>query len=96
MNTHIVGPWINDCGSIKAIDHGKRFTIASVKSQKLTDEGNVANAKLIAAAPDLLKALKDIMWWWMEAPALQEDDDDMPAGMFDAAMHAIAKAQGDA
>ena len=52
------GPWNSVNGSIKAIDHGRYFTVAQVKSQKLTDEGNVANANLIAAAPDLLEAVK--------------------------------------
>ena len=54
---HTPGPWRSEGKSIKAIDHGNWFTIARVESQKLTDEGNSDNARLIAAAPELLAAL---------------------------------------
>ena len=58
---HTPGPWTAKKGYIQAISHATYFSIASVKSQKLTDEGNAANAKLIAAAPDMLAALLDLV-----------------------------------
>ena len=54
---HSPAPWIHSGKSIKAIDHGKWYSIAKIDSSKLSDEGNALNARLIAAAPDLLKAL---------------------------------------
>ena len=57
MNTITPGPWKAEGKSIKAISHGTWFTIARVDYKKLTDEGNAANAQLIAAAPELLQAL---------------------------------------
>ena len=55
--THTPGPWRVDGLLIKAIDHGKWFGIAKASGTKLTIEGNMANAALIAAAPELLAAL---------------------------------------
>lgn len=51
-----------------------------------------ANARLIAAAPELLKALNEILQWWMES----DGGDDMPTDLFDQAHAAIAKAKGGA
>jgi hypothetical protein len=60
MNTiqHTPGPWRVDGLLIKAIDHGKWFGIAKAGGTKLTIEGNMANARLIATAPELLEALQ--------------------------------------
>ncbi len=58
--THTPGPWRVDGLLIKAIDHGKWFGIAKAGGTKLTIEGNMANAALIAAAPDLLAALEKL------------------------------------
>jgi len=54
------GPWRVAGLLIKAVDHGKWFGIAKAGSAKLTIEGNMANAQLIAAAPDMLHALERI------------------------------------
>lgn len=61
MSNYTPGPWVVKGQSIKAIDHSLYFSIASAKSTKLTTEGNLANARLIAAAPDLLDALQRVM-----------------------------------
>ena len=53
-----------------------------------------ANAKLIAAAPELLDALQKIQTWWLTTPGFAEGEDDMPAEVFDAMRHAITKATG--
>ena len=50
------GPWLVKASSIQAIDHGTKYTIARVGNPKLSAEGVAGNAKLIAAAPDLLTA----------------------------------------
>jgi hypothetical protein len=47
------------------------------------------DARLIAAAPELLAALDGIIQWWMET----ESGDDMPMDLFDRAHGAIAKAK---
>ena len=54
-----------------------------------------ANAKLIAAAPDMLDALTKIAAWWMETPDFKNGEDEMPADVFDDMLHAIRKATGE-
>jgi len=58
---HTPGPWRIDGLLIKAIDHGKWFGIAKAGGTKLTIDGNMANAALIASAPDLLAALENAL-----------------------------------
>lgn len=53
-----------------------------------------ANARLIAAAPDLLAALRGVMAWWADTLPPRGADDEMPAHLFDAAHAAIARATG--
>lgn len=59
--SHTMGPWIADGKTVKAISHGKRFKVARVDGPRLTEQGNEANARLIAAAPDLLAALQNLL-----------------------------------
>ena len=54
--THTSGPWKIDDHAIKAIDHGRRYTVATVMNNIFTPEATAANARVIAAAPDLLDA----------------------------------------
>lgn len=54
------GPWRAEGGSIKAISHGRWFTVARAERKKFTPEGIAGNAQLLAAAPDLLAALEDL------------------------------------
>jgi hypothetical protein len=56
--THIPGPWIREGAKIKAISHGKTFTIGQANGRNILNEANEANARLIAAAPELLAALR--------------------------------------
>jgi hypothetical protein len=56
-NIYAPGPWTVTGPSIKAIDHGTRFTIAKVAGGKLSPEGIVGTARLMAASPELLNAL---------------------------------------
>jgi len=81
------GPWRVSGLLIKAVDHGKWFGIAKAGGSRLTIEGWKANARLIAAAPDLLKALQALLPLWD-----REDVADTWSAEFEAAQDAIAKA----
>ena len=88
MSNYTPGPWVVKGQSIQAIDHSLYFSIASAKSTKLTTEGNLANARLIAAAPDLLYIAS-----WIEKEC-EEGDGTIPDGLYNAARAAIKKATG--
>ena len=53
---HTPGPWQIDDQAIKAIDHGRRYTVATVRQDNFTPQACAANARVIAAAPALLDA----------------------------------------
>jgi len=101
MSAHTPGPWIAKNGAPTFIPlrahHCEKlgFSIGFVSWEK--DDGRglpIANARLIAAAPELLEALQDVLSriekseeWWMDCP---------DRGGFDAEVirAAIAKANG--
>ena len=87
--THTPGPWANIGNSVTSIDHGTRYTIAKVGNDKFIAEANAANARLIAAAPDMLHTLRDIVRMLTNA-------NDMRANALHAARIAITKATGGA
>ena len=64
--THTPGPWIPACNpsspTARGIDgpHGRRIVKWGGLASPMSDESQ-ANAELIAAAPDLLDALKGLM-----------------------------------
>lgn len=67
-DNHTPGPWFNDGTDIMAEDN---FCVATVHRPRMDDEGTYmsngranANARLIAAAPELLAALKRIEHKW--------------------------------
>lgn len=74
MNTHTPGPWEWDGKFIVCIPHAEGVTCFRT---------NPEDARLIAAAPDLLKALKQIEFDW------DGEEEDMYE-----ARAAIAKAEG--
>jgi len=61
--THTKGPW-------KVVDVGDGFRIAKdnliLVSIYNRDETSEANARLIAAAPEMLEALENVRWWLLE------------------------------
>lgn len=88
MSAHTPAPWTVSGKQIKAIDHGKRYTVATANNPKFTPEGNAANGRLIAAAPTMLETLRNIV-----ACCNANDADSMANAIADARA-AIAKATG--
>lgn len=58
---HTPSPWTVSGKQVKSIDHGKWHTVATANNPKFTDEANASNARLIAAAPELLAALEGLL-----------------------------------
>ena len=102
MSKHTKGPWnyVTADGSIGGIEDAKgnaighAFQVAaperSVVAIYRANQERIANAKLMAAAPELLSALNDLLVG-MEASGGWPGDD----GLFDAGMAAYKKATGE-
>jgi len=67
MNRHTPGPWIPLKGIFWSVENEDGYRIASlVESENIglpSNDDSQANAKLIAAAPDLLEALDRLTKW---------------------------------
>lgn len=94
--TTIYGPLGGDSGDGWAADDTDGWMVAEVgnyptlcegEMTELGEECRLANAHLIAAAPDLLAALEEIMRWW--------DGDDGIEEQFINARQALEKAKGE-
>ena len=94
MNKHTPGPWnatkfnpvtgdIDDC--YLYVEPGIAVIERKVKGR---DQHDTANARLLAAAPDLLEALEDIVQWIERG--------DFEESFLAAARAAIARARGEA
>lgn len=83
MSAHTPGPWVADHDNVRTPDDGGM--VAKVAGD--TDSQAYANARLIAAAPDLLAALRDLV----SAEGLPEGYANR-AMLIDAARAALAKA----
>ena len=85
---HTPGPWYanQDCIEIDGPEGPRDVTLAVV----LQADNAAADARLIAAAPELLAALKRLLPLWEESIGWEEDYMDMA----DDARAAIAKAEG--
>jgi hypothetical protein len=96
MTTHTPGPWVAVDGDIFT-EHRHKPIVASTfedgepMGTGITRDAAFANAALIAAAPDLLAALEELLWAAART-SLETDGDYSDA--FAAARAAIAKAQG--
>jgi len=90
MSAHTPGPWIIRGNSIIADETEERLEMR-VRIHSGSREDIKANARLIAAAPDLLSELTALL-----AMCERQDDfnDDSDGGMLDRARAAIAKATG--
>jgi len=89
--SHTPGPWINDA-SHPEWERNVIWANDVVVAHVVDDQhGNAdANARLIAAAPELLSELKRMLSLWEEAIGYEKDYMDMG----DPARAAIAKAEG--
>ena len=107
---HSKGPWVNDNGRILANDGGMGILVAVTQTPVNGLPADVldANARLIAAAPDLLEAAKIVAYWELSDSQLTESTrgefaDGVGGGRvnrqdyrkaFDTLRAAIAKAEG--
>ena len=87
MSNHTPGPWHQEANTQECDDRGGFFvchpeTVCEDTAICMVEEE--ADANLIAAAPDMLEALENI----------ENDDGSIPAGIWDLAEKAIAKAKG--
>lgn len=91
--SHTPAPWIIDIGQVdKEFLKGRLQEAVFSNGEVVAICGdNCANAKLIAAAPELLEALKDMMHYAMMSESWQ-DDEGQP--YIDKARAAINKAKG--
>ena len=88
MSTHTPGPW-----SVKGTHYGDQFRAESIEPNicemvsSRSPEETTANARLIAASPDLYEALREIIAEW-DARDLND------TGGIALARAALAKAEG--
>lgn len=80
---HTPGPW-GASGTVVRADNGQGAVIAELGKVR---DVNLANAALIAAAPELLRALEDLL-------AVHETKRNLAHDVWEAARAAIAKAEG--
>ena len=86
---HTPGPWVCD-GAILEFE-GARFGQVAYVLEKEGEPfyASAANARLIAAAPDLLEALQELLSHWRDGSSFDEDAEARIEAACDAA---IAKA----
>ena len=97
LEKHTPGPWVVVSDSIYRDKDGPTHRrIATVAIYGDRDRKAQANARLIAAAPELQAALEGVMKWWQGTPQFAAGEDEMPAAVFDAARAALSKAKGGA
>lgn len=87
QTSHAPGQWVVKNLSVYT-DYGAgyRHKVADTRQPLFTRECQEANARLIAAAPDLLAALQDVADYWAGG--------DIPADIYAGMRAAIAKATG--
>lgn len=91
MNKHTPGPWEIDSeqpSTVKKFTHGNRLSIATVHGGYGEKTRRTANARLIAAAPELLEALESFPGF------LAETSEGDP--WLEKMRYVIAKARGEA
>ena len=83
---HTRGPWRSH-GAGGEIHGNSRIVATMTWCSGMGDEDE-ANARLVAAAPDMLAALESVLDWY------DVGDGFVPGSCFEQAAHAIAKARG--
>lgn len=93
---HTPGPWEAYVGVVRTVpvvnDRGGMSGGYLIAETSLDDVARYANARLIAAAPDMLEVLEGVLPW---IGGLANENPSC-AGIYDAARAAIAKAHGEA
>jgi hypothetical protein len=96
--THTPGPWrISKDKSnkhIKIIDNDLYRELANTSGNWFDDDTEQSNARLIAAAPELLEALEMLVNYFVGI-GLEDDEDGDPNPEIVKARSAIAKAKGE-
>lgn len=97
MSAHTPGPWkVGDYGRILSLD-GQTIEVEGVALPMVSTPVSKANARLIAAAPEMLKELKRSADGWnnaIELGIIPEEHRMSATILRDAARAAIAKAEG--
>lgn len=62
MSKHTPGPW-RACSGFPSVEAAGAANLALCNDQRIPMSERLANARLIAAAPDLLEALKRAVGW---------------------------------
>ncbi len=91
---HTPGPWHVGMKPGPLVYGPQGEQIVNMTEPMLFDEENAENARLIAAAPDLLAALQAVIEQ-RNNPRRDSDDEHAYQNAFKLAFTAIAKAQGD-
>ena len=89
MNKHTPGPWgviIGDAGPI--VFSGNKGSMVATCTKRITSTERESNARLIAAAPELLEALQDMI-----DSVIVLDVTESERSLVSAAENAIAKAR---
>jgi hypothetical protein len=90
---HTPGPWTVTCDADDDNERPLEIVVDNDWNRRIAfpaSDGNPDDARLIAAAPELLAALKAVLTVWHDATATRHDD----AAAEAAALAAIAKAEG--
>lgn len=85
---HTPGPWKLDCYGQVTLENGHTLLVSGIASPMVPTAESIANARLIAAAPELLAALREIMEYNGGATTALHD-----AYVMERAHAAIAKAE---
>ena len=88
MSQHTEGPWIADGAQIFTSD----TNVAQANGYRIDRETVAANARLIAAAPELLEALEQMVSVFLDTEGRHGESKN---DAMDAARAAIAKATGE-
>ena len=94
---HTQGPWLDKSGEVYAEETGRTIARCDIGGH---DETSEANARLIAAAPDLLAALEGMIGHLPDCFEIRTEVKELrmsiPKDIFERARAAIARAKGEA
>lgn len=90
---HTPGPWITDGGAPDVMTADKKYLIAETYADHCGFEEAQANARLIAAAPELLECARAWMDYLEQAVAERGDEDEDEPELLKVRA-AIARAEG--